>query len=327
MVRMKALHVAAVALLYAIASPGAADDRDGGVFLVRERGYALLNRDGQEVQRLETITNAAGALSPDGRWVAFSKSEPNSPPGKARGGLVIQSRVDREKRKTVPLVWGTTGSSFLPIWSSDSSRILICEQGWNDNRSRESAYRLYDLGKENLTQLTVPSECWVNDWSADGKRLLTTAQSDNGTSRIAWVNTDGTGSIEYITSEDEIAYLARLSPDGRKILCMIGPKVPKEQRSAVRLSVIDLSTNKRTTVDEPGETHGYCWSADGAKIAYTWQRSLDKPAEVDERETNLITCNADGSNRTIVTTRKYEVPPNSSGRSGVIFFFDVLDWQ
>lgn len=157
-----------------------------------------------------------------------------------------------------------------------------------------------------------------------GKRLLTTAQPGDDTIRLAWVNADGTGEPEYITSEDEVAYSARLSPDGRRILCMAGPKAPK---SRARLCVIELSTKQRTIVDEPGETDGHCWSPGGSKIAYTWQRSIDSPAEVAVRETLLITCNADGSNRKFVTSRKYEVPQNSSGRSGVVSFFEVLDWR
>ncbi len=85
------------------------------MFMVIDHGCALLGPDGQEKERLESITNAAGAISPNGRWAAFSKSDPNPPPGKGQGKLVIQSRVRREERTTVPMVWGTTGSSFLPI--------------------------------------------------------------------------------------------------------------------------------------------------------------------------------------------------------------------
>jgi Tol biopolymer transport system component len=95
----------------------------------------------------------------------------------------------------------------------------------------------------------------------------------------------------------------------------------------VRLYAIDLTTKKRVAVDEPGHTGGYCWSPDGKRIAYTWQRPLPKPAEVSERETFLITCDIDGRNRTTVASRKYTVPANSSGRDGIIHFFEVLGWR
>jgi hypothetical protein len=155
---------------------------------------------------------------------------------------------------------------------------------------------------------------------------LTTLRIDDDAVRVAWVNTDSTGEPEFITSEHEVAYGARLSPDGRRILCMAGPKGPKGERNPMGLHVIDLNTKKRTRIDRPGHTYGYCWSSDGLKVAYTWQMPLRQPSEIVERRTYLITCDPDGNNRKTVTSRKYEVPENSSGRGGVPIFFQVVAW-
>jgi Tol biopolymer transport system component len=293
------------------------------IFMVIDQGTALLGPDGEEIERLDSLAHAAGALSADGRWIAFAQSRQTEPEGSWEHNLVIQSRADPRDRRTVPLVWGSTGSSFLPLWSSDGKRILICEQGWRD-KVRESAFRMYDLNRKDLTELKLPEEWWPSDWSADGKRLLS---SLGATGRVAWVNIDGTGEPAFITRELEVAYGARLSPDGRRILCKAGFRRPNDERPRRRLSVVDLETRKRTIVDEPGETHGYCWSPDGSRIAYTWQRPLEKPAEVAVRETLLITCDPDGANRKTVTSRKYEVPPNSSATGGTIIFFQVLAWR
>ncbi len=290
-------------------------------FMVIDRGTALLGPDGEEIERLHSIAYAAGALSPDGRWVAFARSRQTEPEGAWEHDMVIQSRADAQDRRTIPMVWGGTGSSFLPLWSADSKRILICEQGWRE-KVRESAYRMYDMDKKDLTEFKLPTKWWPSDWSADGKRLLTNPDESG---RVAWVNLDGTGEPEFITREHEIAYGARLSPDGKRLLCMAGFKRPNEKRHPVRLSVVDLETRKRKIVDEPGETYGYCWSPDGLRIAYTWQRSLDKPGEGAVLETFLITCDPDGGNRNTVTSRKYEVPPGHSGRGAI--FFQVLAWR
>jgi Tol biopolymer transport system component len=295
-------------------------------FMVIDHGCALLGPDGEEKERLESITSAVGAISPDGRWAAFSKSDLNLQTGKEKGGLIIQSRVRPDERTTVPLVWGTTGSSFQPFWSSDSKRMLICEQGQNEDGSRGSAYRVFDLMTKSLTHLKLSKECWPSDWSADGKRVLTSLRMGGDGTGVAWVNTDGTGKPEFITSQDEVAYGAKLSPDGRRILCMAGPKTPAGEPKRRRLVVIDLNTKKRTVIDRPGHTHGYCWSSDGLKVAHTWQLPLRQPGEIEERKTYLITCDADGGNRKTITTRKYEVPTNSSGRDGVTIFFEVVAW-
>jgi hypothetical protein len=293
-------------------------------FMVIDRGTALLGPDGEEIERLESIAHAAGALSPDGHWVAFAQSRHTDQDGKWEHNMVIQSRADAQDRRIIPQVCGETGSSFLPLWSADSKRILICEQGWRE-KVRESAYRMYDLNKKELTELKLPEKWWPSDWSADGKRLLTNLEE---TCRVAWVNIDGTGEPEFISRELEVAYGARLSPDGKRILCMAGFRAPDDRRRRMRLSVIELETKKnRILVDEPGDTHGYCWSPDGARIAYTWQRSLERPKEVAVRETFLITCDPDGGNRKTITSRKYEVPPTNSGRAGTIIFFQVLSWR
>jgi Tol biopolymer transport system component len=295
-------------------------------FMVRYQGCSLLGPDGAEKERLESITNGAGAISPDGRWAAFSKSEANPPPGKLQGQLVIQSRSHPDDRTTVPLIWGTTGSSFLPLWSSDSQRIVICEQGFNEDRSRGSVYRVYDLKSKSLTTLKLPDEWWPSDWSADGKRLLTSLRTVDGRLRIAWVPIDGTGKPDFLTSDQEVAYGARLSPDNRRILCMVRPRANQEERRSARLYVIDLATGKRAVIDKPGHTHGYCWSSDGLKVAYTWQMPLRQPDQAVERKTYLITCDSDGSNQKTITMRRYEVPPNSSGRGSVSYFFEVIAW-
>jgi Tol biopolymer transport system component len=295
-------------------------------FLVMDHGYALLGPNGEEQERLDSITNAAGAFSPDGRWILFSKLEPTAAAGELQSNLIIQSRLRKDERRTVPMVWGNTGSSFLPLWSGDSGRILICEQGQKRDGTRGSSYRVYELGTNRLTELKRPADWWPSDWSGDGKRLLTDIRADGVALRVAWVNSDGSGKPEFITSEHEVAYGARLSPDGGRILCMIGPKAAPGETRPQRLNVIDLSSGKRIPVDRPGHTYGYCWSSDGRRIAYTWQLPLRQPGETAERRTYLLTCDADGSNRKTVTMRKVEIPPNNSGKDAVVRFFQVLAW-
>lgn len=190
----------------------------------------------------------------------------------------------------------------------------------------ESAFRVYDLDSKSLTELKLPDEWWPSDWSADGSRLLTSIRTGNGSVRVASVRTDGTGNPEFITSDQEVAYGARFSPDNRRILCMLGSDPPQNEESRTRLNVIDLATKKRTVIDKPGHTHGYCWSSDGLKVAYTWQLPIRRPDEAETRKTYLITCDPDGSNRETITMREYEVPRNSSGRNSVITFFEVLAW-
>lgn len=295
-------------------------------YFVVHKGTALLGADGSEIERLDAITSAAGAISPDGRWVAFSRSRPiDRPDGGSRSELVIQSRAQPKEHRSVPMDFGTTGSSFLPFWSTDSRRVLICEQGLNLEGSRRTSFRLYDAGSKSLSPVNLPDRWWPNDWSADGKRVLTSL-ADRSTVRVAWVNIDRSGEPQYVTPDDVFAYGARLSPDNRRILCMVGPRDAGDGPRKPRLEVIDLATGSRTVVDRPGHTHGYCWSSDGRRVAYTWQGPLISAKDNRVRRTYLVTINADGSDRRTVTTRTYTIPEKASVPLDVIIFFRVVGW-
>jgi Tol biopolymer transport system component len=295
-------------------------------FMVWSGGNWLLGPDGKEKEYLHTIPNGLAAISPDERWVAFCEYTPTSPEGKRQGWLVVQSRVHQEERKVVPLIWETARSSASPLWSSDSKRILICEQASTHDPSAELSSRIYEMGSDSTTKVKLPGEWSPSDWSSDCKRVLTSLRSAKGNMGVAWVHIDGTGAPEFLTSDQEVAHGARLSPDNRRILCQIGSRSSKNEASRTRLYVIDLATKQRTVIDKLGHTDSYCWSSDGSKVAYTWQMPLRQPEEVAERKAYLITCDPDGDNRKTITMRKYEVPANSQMRKWVFSFFKVLAW-
>jgi hypothetical protein len=309
----------AIILAVAVAPAAPAPQRAAEVLLVRDGGLALLRPDGREEERLNPEA-ADGALSPDGRWLAcvgFNKKL-------AREELVIRRRHGADEPVTLPLVWPSPSQSACwPVWAADSRRVLIGETRPGERGDPEFAYRVYELATGKVTERQLPGGCMVTDWSRDGKRFLTTVWAGGASIRIAWVNTDGTGKPEFLTPEGEVACRARLAPDGRRVLYQAGPQPPKGQRARLRLYVMDLASQKRTAVDEPGETDGFCWSPDGSRIAYTWQKPLDQPAKVPDRETLLITCDPYGRNRKTVASRKCRPVKADS----VVLFFWVRDWR
>jgi hypothetical protein len=292
-------------------------------FLIYESSHGYLNSDGSAKPPLEHPATC-GALSPDGRWQAACEYKPPEP----KSDLVIRPRGWAAAPVTVPLLGGQPGrSGILPVWSPDSKRVFVGEEYFSNGNKREFAYRVYNIAEKTITEANVPDGCHVTDWSLDGKRFLADLSDAESNTRIAWLNVDGTGKPEFVTPEGELAFRGRLSPDGRKVLYQGLPKPLKVEWFKARLYVMDLTTKKQTAVDEPGVTQGHCWSPDGARVAYTWQKALDKPEEIPERETLLITCDPDGRDRKILTRRKYTIPENSSGRGGIVFFFQVHDWR
>jgi Tol biopolymer transport system component len=186
---------------------------DPGTFLVSQRGLLILGTSGEEVERV-TLSNI-GSISPDGRWLAGVRTV-------AQGGrieLFIRSWDGAGHHTTVPLVWEKHGSGIQLVWSADSKRLVIGENWRQENGAMEYAFRVYDRASQKTADVNVPVGHWVTGWSPDGSRLLTTARVADRTIRIACVNFDGTGRPEFVTPENEFAFGAVLSPDGRKILC------------------------------------------------------------------------------------------------------------
>jgi RNA polymerase sigma factor (sigma-70 family) len=293
------------------------------VFLVSAvEGNLLLDADGKEVARFESTTN--GALSPDGSSVAcfhFDREQQHST-------IVIRSRNKQVESVTIPVDANSPRLlGGIGVWSADGRRVLF-----NDTRIRkpgekpDTAFWVYDLTTRKVTDLKLPKVGYVTDWSRDGKRLLVSVPVEGEVSgRAAWVNADGTGEPEFLTPEGEIAVGARLSPDGGRLLYQRYTRSWLGQWSKPQLCVLDLATKKRTVADEPGETSGFCWSPDGTRVAYTWQKPAANWADVPERTTFLITSDPDGGNRRTVASCKTTVLESSS--SHAVSFYWVRDWR
>jgi dipeptidyl aminopeptidase/acylaminoacyl peptidase len=291
-------------------------------FLVEESGVpSLLGPDGRETERLDPPTRNA-ILSPDRRWLAGVEFDRD----RGRCVLVLRPHGHGDDPITIPMLWDEPGrSGSLPVWAPDGGKVLIGENRPGPGGRLEYAHRVYDLRDKTLRDLKLPAACQPTGWEPGGKRLLVTVAPGDGKCRLAWVPAAGGGESDYLTPADVTAYGGRLSSDGKRVLCLAGPKDSKGPDDGPRLTVLDLGTGKRTVLDEPGHTYGYCWSPGGTMVAYTWQRPLGDPPAA-ERETLLVTCTADGRDRKTVTARKYTPSAKSNGRTGVVYFFTVVAW-
>jgi len=288
-------------------------------FLVDHIGLHLLRADGKEKKIVEGSSNI-GALSPDGQWLASVEYDRE----KQWSNLIVARHSTPGDPVTIPLLFGEVGNGCGIVWSADGKRILIGENGPGKDGKLKYAFRILGLESKTLTELELPPDCWVTGWSPDGKRFLAYLSIDN-TTRIGWIAADGTGKPEFITAADEVAYDGRLSADGKRLLCLIGP--PKATPGQMRLTSIDLKTQRRVVIDEPGITHGYSWSPDGTMVAYTWQCPPGERGEATDRETLLITCTAEGKDRKIVTSRKQKLTSAKDRPEAIVFFFRVVDWR
>jgi Tol biopolymer transport system component len=113
----------------------------------------------------------------------------------------------------------------------------------------------------------------------------------------------------------------RLSPDGRKGLCLFS----RPQREQSGLFVLDIKSRKSLRGEEQPLNgvilnYCYCWSPDAKRIAYAWVQVHEKEAANQETESHLVVADADGEHQVTIASKK------GNNRSGV-FTIGSVDWR
>jgi dipeptidyl aminopeptidase/acylaminoacyl peptidase len=130
---------------------------------------------------------AAPAFSPDGRWLAFSRTSGNGKAGTLHNELDVIG-VDGKNAKTLAVNQAPYGSRAEPSWSPDSQRIAF----------RLDEFRLATVPVTGgpLVPLTKPArDVFDTDpiWSPDGQWIAFAHSPSRGVSDVWLVHPDGTG--------------------------------------------------------------------------------------------------------------------------------------
>jgi RNA polymerase sigma factor (sigma-70 family) len=219
-------------------------------------------------------------------------------------------------------------------WSPDGTEIACCDfvDGPPDKGPPAMSHFLINVKTKEKTNLKLPDNHMLTDWSRDGKFFLTTrigGSQEKPEHRLFLMNRDGT-EHKALTDEKILAVAGRLSPDGKKVLfTRLEWQKEKVAESGWfprrELSVLDTATGKVAKVaDTPlnGDIQSYCWSPDGKQIAYTWREVHEgKQEEVINKETesHLVVCDPDGKNAKTIATEK--------GSGQWIITIGQIDWR
>lgn len=264
---------------------------------------SLIDPTGKNEQKLPTTAlgrfTDSVRLSPDGKRVAFVAND-----GETAGVLHVAGVDDKEGRSLEV----STGPY---AWSPDSTEIA-CTEFPEKDKKLTAVHWLINVKTKEKTQLKLPDDHYIVDWSRDGKHFLTTRTWPNA--GIFLMNRDGTEHKSLTAKQlpaGSFGQAGRLSPDGKRLLFTIVTP-PKEKEKPVRkeLAVLDTVSGKVAPVtDIPinGEFGSYCWSPDGKRIAYIWTEVLDgNPEDVADKdiESQLVVCDPDGKNAKSIATEK-----------------------
>jgi Tol biopolymer transport system component/imidazolonepropionase-like amidohydrolase len=200
---------------------------------------------------VETGTNFAAAMSPDGKRIAID----------LQGELRLMPAAGGEAR-AVP---GLDGEVRLPAWSPDGSRLAF--QYYVGGQWRIA---VLDADGARLRQLTFgTSDDREPVWTPDGASLV--FASDRAGNFDIWkVAADGSG-LAQLTSAPEDEYTPAVAPDGAQVAF-----VSAGRDRQLRIRAADGTV--RTVVSAAEELAFPDWSADGGAISYLSYRVARLPA-------------------------------------------------
>ncbi len=274
-----------------------------GRIVFYQRGtFTAADPDGSNERRIELPPGegSAAVLSPDGRSLAYWTQGAND---LNRVSLSVRPMdgKDSESRFELPHRFKDGQGFIMFCWSPDGTQLHV---NLGTPGIKGVTHLRVDLKAKKVTTLDVLKTHLVNEWSHDGKYLVTTRVGGgdewqpNG---VYLMNPDGT-EHSALTGPKDVVIGGRLSPDGRRVLCT---------DNNGRLFVLDVGKPGSLTavagVPDKAEVTEYAWSPDGRRIAYTTGASrLADPADLQKVESRLVVADPDGKNAKVLRSAKGE---------------------
>jgi hypothetical protein len=195
-------------------------------------------------------------------------------------------------------------------WSPDGAQIAVSHG--------KSGNVIVDVKTKQQTEIKLPPDHWIMDWSPNGKWFLVHSEAEKGKWRLAQP-TKGETEVRYLPGTEGIIGGGRICPDGKSVL--FDRRAEKKISNLWILNIQDGKT-RRVTQDLNGMIRGYSWSPSGRRIAYTWVRfDADSATDPSEQETeSFLTVNdLEGKNPVVLLSEK------TKGTSAV--HFTCWDWR
>lgn len=309
-------RLASVLLASAVLSAPCIGQEREPMFLVKNRGFWLLDGAGKEVSELPGSGGTA-RFAADGTQVAYTKFDRAT----EQTSIVVRDLKDNTEATIMPRNWSGGGTSCDLFWRGDGKQILVVEGGNLEDGVQKKLVRTYDLETHQIATIAFPKTAeWIYDWSPDGKSWLFSTEE----SGLARAKCEEGSPIDFLDEEGEVLLSGQFSPDGKKVACRYRVGDYSKNNPESKLMIVDLETGRRSRINFPGFIWGHCWSPDGERLAFTAQKPLRDLATAGIRKTYLMTCQADGGSLETITARGRQI---KGGSEGMVLFFQVFDWR
>jgi Tol biopolymer transport system component len=200
-------------------------------------------------------------VSRDGRLLAFAKRAWNGPAAEVVGVSIRDLTRDGEIRE-LPTV------GLNPFWSPDGKRLMmaVAKGEVPGTKMTKTETRIVNADGSQPRKLPIPETEQVDDWSPDGKWVLTGSHRDKGVGyQIYRMTLEGTEARRLTSTGPGVINInGRISPDGRQIAYLRAG----DDQSGIWVMGADGSNPRRifrgTIASYPGAP---TWSPDSRKIA------------------------------------------------------------
>ncbi len=192
-------------------------------------------------------------VSPDKETLAFAKHEEG----------VWTSATQRDSSPGRIFDRGVPGG-----WSPDSKQIIVTQGNYEEGKGwKHEAWRMNANGTD-VIKLSLPETDEVNDWSPDGKWIVTVSDrhEPKGSGYQLYVMKPDGSEERRITQGRGLNVYARFSPDSRKIV------YTHQEKAVNSLWVVNVDgTGAKELLREEGLAgiEAACWSPDGKHLAVT----------------------------------------------------------
>lgn len=203
-----------------------------------------------EVLRMEGVENAYPRWSPDGRRILFQSNR------SGRWQLYVMDRDGGNERRL-------TDNAFddnFPDWSPDGSQVAFVS-----NRGGDQDVYVMAMDGSGLRNLSRHPAFDIHPyWAPDGRSVLFNSnRREAGNYDVYRVSADGNDLVRLTDSDDEET-CARLSPDGRRIVLLVGEGPGNEE-----VYRLDADGGNRVDLSRSPVAEGWpAWSPDGREIVY-----------------------------------------------------------
>jgi Tol biopolymer transport system component len=224
----------------------------------------------RRVTRFHDVAEAEPEWSPDGRKIAFSRSDRcHTEPSYLCNRIWTVNADGSDAQRLIPrqlpgLLANRAVSFNAPTWSPDGRRIAYEQSIWESQRSNLYVMNADGSGRRRLTRLRNARS---PAWSPDGAAIAFTHRPERPGNREIFVLTLKTGKLRRLTRTKADESLPQWSPDGRRIVYQRWDGDGMSDGDEVFVMNADGS-GQRNLTRRPGLDGGPAWSPGGGLIAF-----------------------------------------------------------